>query len=104
MTFEYLEHHNRLQIECPPRNYKTLKIVAYRWIFEEGDEQNFQTQYEKFMKRFPNPSKPPKRYNDISDIEKRGAKMCEDMAYSMYISIETAENGFLFFLEKYEKL
>ncbi len=103
MIFKYLEHHNKLQVECPPKDYKSFKIAAYRWIFDEGNVQNFQTQYEKFMKRYPNPSNPPKRYNDISDIEKQGTKMCEDMAYSMYVSVETAENGFVFFLERYKE-
>jgi len=55
------------------------------------------------MKRFPNPSKPPKRYNDISDLEKRGIKMCEDMAYSMYITAEKAEEGFVFLSERFPK-
>lgn len=103
MDFKYKEHHNRLQAECPPKTYKPLDIDAYRWVFDEGDEQNFQTQYEKFMKRFPNPSKPPKRYNDISDLEKRGAKMCEYMAYSMYTTAEKARDSFIFLSERFPK-
>ncbi len=101
MNFKYEEHHKQLQVECPPKTYKPLNIGAYRWVFDKGNEQNFQTQYEKFMKRFPNPSKPPKRYNDISDIEKRGTKMCEDMAYSMYITAEKASDGFAFLSERF---
>ncbi|MCC5944192.1 MAG: hypothetical protein JJT94_04605 [Bernardetiaceae bacterium] len=103
MDFKYKEHHKRLEVECPPKNYKSFRINAYRWVFEAGDERNFQTQYEKFMKRFPNPSKPPKRYNDISDLKKRGKKMCEDMAYSMYITAEEAEHSFIFLSERFPK-
>ncbi len=103
MNYKYAEHHQRLQVECPPRAYKRINTDAFRWVFEDGDEKNFQTQYEKFMKNFPNPSNPPKRYNDISDLEKRGTKMCEDMAYSMYISAEKAAKSFSFLSERFPK-
>ena len=103
MDFKYQEHHKRLQAECRPKTYKPRNIDAYRRVFDDGDEQNFQTQYETFMKRFSNPSKPPKRYNDISGLEKRGIKMCEDMAYSMYITAEKAEEGFVFLSERFTK-
>lgn len=99
MTYRYKDHHNRLQVECPPKTYKPLSIGAYRWIFEKGDIKNFQSQYEKFIDS-PNP---PKRYNDNSDIERRDTKFCEDMAYSMYISKENAKEGFMFFLERNKK-
>lgn len=81
MTFHYQEQFNKLVENCPPKNYKPLDITAYRWIFEDGDARNFQSQFEK----------QPKRYNDMSDLEK-----CDSMALSMFTSVESAEKQFLF--------
>ncbi len=99
MNFKYNEHHRRLQVECPPRIYKPLNIGAYRWVFGKGDIRNFQSQYEKFI----DDPKPPKRYNDDSDLTRRDTKFCEDMAYSTYVSEEKAKEGFMFFLERNKK-
>ena len=87
MNFHYNEHHSKLTIDCPPKDYVPLNITAFRWVFAQNDEKNFQSQYEKDMKR----KKPPKRYNDMTDLEK-----CERMALSMFISLELAENQFFF--------
>ena len=87
MTFHYKEHHNQLVVECPPKDYIPLNIVAYRWVFEQGDDYNFKSQFEKDMKR----KKPPRRYNEMSDLEK-----CDRMALSMFNSLESAEKQFIF--------
>ena len=87
MDFHYNEHHRKLTVDCPPKDYKPLNITVYRWVFQPNDDKNFQSQYEKDMKR----KKPPKRYNDMTDLEK-----CERMALSMFISFEFAESQFLF--------
>ncbi len=76
MEFHYQKEHYKIAVECPPKDYQKLEIVAYRWVFEQGDEKNFQSQYEKDSKR----KKPPRRYNDMSDLEK-----CERMALSMFL-------------------
>lgn len=88
MDFHYYEHHNKLTIDCPPKDYMPLNIKAFRWVFGQNEEKNFQSQYEKDGKR----KKPPKRYNDMTDLEK-----CERMALSMFVSFEWAENQFFFF-------
>lgn len=87
MNFHYNEHHNKLTIDCPPKDYKPLNMMVFRWIFQQNDEKNFQSQYDKDMKR----KSPPKRYNDITDLEK-----CERMALSMFITYESAEKQFFF--------
>jgi hypothetical protein len=81
MTFHYQDQYDKLLENCPPKDYKPLNIIAYRWIFEEDDTRNFQSQFEK----------QPKRYNDMSDLEK-----CDSMALSMFTSAENAEKQFLF--------
>ena len=87
MIFHYKEQHKQLSIECPPIDYKPLNTVVYRWVFEEGDERNFQSQFEKDMNR----KKPPRRYNEMSDLEK-----CDRMALSLFNSLESAEKQFKF--------
>lgn len=99
MVFKYQHYYDKLRVECPPGNYKPVRIVVYRWVFNFGDKRNFQTQYEKFLIKFSNPSTPPRRYNDISDLEKREVKMCEDMSLSLFVSMDAAEKGFLFWKE-----
>jgi hypothetical protein len=81
MTFHYQEQFDKLVENCPPNDYKPLNIMAYRWIFDAGDARNFQSQFEKR----------PKRYNDLSDLEK-----CDSMALSMFNSAENAKKQFLF--------
>ena len=87
MDFHYYEHHNKIAVDCPPKNCKAINMTVYRWVFGQNDEQNFQSQYEKDMRR----KKPPKRYNDMTDLEK-----CSRMALSMFVSFEAAENQFFF--------
>lgn len=87
MKFHYEEDHNTLATDCPPKAYQQLDITAYRWVFEQGNEKNFQSQYEKDMKR----KKPPRRYNDMTDLER-----CDRMALSFFESFESAENQFIF--------
>jgi hypothetical protein len=87
MTFHYGEQYDKLTEECPPKDYKPLNIMAYRWVFDEGDERNFQSQFEKDMKR----KNPPMRYNDMSDSEK-----CDRMALSMFNSADNAAKQFSF--------
>lgn len=81
MTFHYEKEYRKLKENCPPSDYEPLNITAFRWIFEEGNVRNFQSQFEKN----------PKRYNDISDLEK-----CDSMALSMFNSAENARKQFLF--------
>jgi hypothetical protein len=88
MNFYYAEQHRQLLVDCPPKDYKSLNIIAYRWIFDQDDVFNYQSQFEKDMNR----KKPPRRYNDMSDLEK-----CDRMALSMFTSKESAENQFNFF-------
>lgn len=76
-----------------------MTIAAYRWVFDKGDNRNFQTQYDKFMGTSPNAALPPKRYSDISDLDRRSIKMCEDMSLSMFDSMESAEKNFYFWKE-----
>jgi hypothetical protein len=87
MKFLYETDFQQLKVDCPPTNYKPLNIKAYRWVYGAGDERNFQSQYEKDSKR----KNPPKRYNDMSDLEK-----CERMALSFFVSLEFAEKNFFF--------
>ena len=87
MVFHYNKDHLTVATNCPPLDYKPLNINAYRWVFHQNNNQNFQSQYEKDMKR----KNPPKRYNDMTDLEK-----CERMALSMFVSFERAENQFYF--------
>lgn len=88
MQFHYQTDYDKLNVDCPPKSYKPKNLKAFRWVFEDTqDQRNFQSQYEKHMKS----PKPPKRYNDMSDIDK-----CDAMALSMFISLEYARKRFLF--------
>ena len=88
MIFHYQNDYDKLNVECPPKSYKQSDIRAFRWVFNDiGNEKNFQSQYEKHYKY----SKPPKRYNDMTDTDK-----CSNMALSMFNSLENARKRFLF--------
>jgi hypothetical protein len=88
MRYHYQNDYERLTVDCPPKSYKPQKIFAFRWVFEQiEDERNFQSQYEKHMKS----PKPPKRYNDMGDLDK-----CEAMSLSMFNTLENAKKRFLF--------
>jgi hypothetical protein len=88
MQYHYQNDYDKLSTDCPPKSYKPNNLKAFRWVFENiTDERNFQSQYEKHTK---NP-KPPKRYNDMNDLDK-----CEAMALSMFISLEFARKRFFF--------
>ncbi len=87
MKFHYQNDYDKLGVNCPPVSYKPMNLKAFRWVFEIGDERNFQSQYEKHTKS----PKPPKRYNDMNDVDK-----CEAMALSMFSSAEFARKRFLF--------
>ena len=92
MRYHYQNDYDKLTVDCPPKSYKNKDIIAFRWVFEPmEDERNFQSQYEKHMQ---NP-KPPKRYNDMSDVGK-----CEAMALSMFNTLENARKRFLFLKEE----
>lgn len=88
MQFHYQNDYDKLSVDCPPKSYKPKNLKAFRWVFEDiEDERNFQSQYQKHTKS----PKPPKRYNDMSDADK-----CDAMALSMFISLEFARKRFLF--------
>lgn len=67
--------------DCPPKNYQSINIDAYRWFFAVDDPRNFQSAYEK----------KPARFNDSSDTLK-----CKAMGLSMLDSAEKAEERYLF--------
>ena len=88
MRFHYQTYYDKLSVDCPPKSYSPKNLNAFRWVFEDiEDERNFQSQYEKHTKQ----PKPPKRYNDMKDIDK-----CDAMALSMFNSVENARKRFFF--------
>lgn len=87
MAFHYEKQHQQLAIDCPPKSYVSLRIEAFRCVFEADDERNFKSQFEKDSEK----PKPPKRYNEMSDLEK-----CERMALSMFDSLDNAKRQFYF--------
>jgi hypothetical protein len=85
MEFYYEEHHKKLSVECPPKSYRQEDTDAYRWVYDDIDnDQNFISQYEK----------KPKRFNAKSDW-----KRCEAMSLSMYKDIDNATDRFYYFKE-----
>ena len=85
MEFHYEELHQKLAIPCPPTSYQPENTVAYRWVFDElDDERNFLPQY----------LKKPKRFNDKNDLTK-----CKAVGLSMYKDLESAIGKFLFLKE-----
>ena len=88
MRFHYQNDYDKLSVDCPPKSYTPKRMKAFRWVFEDiKDGRNFQSQYEKHTKQ----PKPPKRYNDMSDAHK-----CDNMALSMFNSLENARKRFFF--------
>ena len=71
-----------LFIKCPAENFIEKETNAYRWVFEEiEDERNFMPQYLKQPKRFN--TKPPK-------------VICQSLGISLYHTKEHARKKFLF--------
>jgi len=42
MQFYYSSEMATLNVACPPTHYATTKLICYRWVFNEiEDERNF---------------------------------------------------------------
>ncbi len=79
--FKYQTYFEELKTLCPPSNYTAQNKNAFRWIFDDvNDENNFKPVF------FKN----PKRFNEKSD-----EAQCMAMGLSFFDSLETAERRFL---------
>lgn len=82
MIFKYQAELNRFFIKCPPETCKPTNVSAFRWIFEQlEDERNFKPLY------FKN----PQRINSFDDVEK-----CQALGLSMFDSEKNAIKQFNF--------
>ena len=58
LELKYAEIISKLQLECPPKEFKEKETKAFRWVLDEiEDKLNFLPQYFKNPARFE--SKPP---------------------------------------------
>jgi hypothetical protein len=79
--FKYQTYFIELKTLCPPSNYIVQNKEAFRWIFEDiEDDNNFKPVY------FKN----PKRFNEKSDEEQ-----CMAMGLSFFDTLESSERRFL---------
>lgn len=79
--FKYQTYFEELKQSCPPKDYMPDNRIAFRWIFEEiEDEDNFKPVF------FKN----PKRFNEKSDEER-----CMAMGLSFFKDLEQATHRFL---------
>ena len=39
MDFHYLEDFKKLTVICPPQSYKPKNMTAFRWIFDDIDDE-----------------------------------------------------------------
>lgn len=82
MEFKYKLAHQKLNEECPPKNYEPKKIEAFRWVFDDLENSiNFTPQYFKNPKRF---------------LTHTDEKKCEAMSLSMWDSLENGRKAFNF--------
>jgi len=71
-----------LTIKCPGEDFMERETIAYRWVFDDlEDEKNFMPQFLKQPKRFNN--KPPKM-------------ICQSLGLSLYKKEKQARKKFLF--------
>ena len=93
MRFKYQEYIDKLSIQCPPQNYESKEMPAFRFVFEPNDE------------RAVNNFKPvlviaPQR-NLKPDTE---ATRCQGYALSLFDTRENAEKRYLKLTKKRKKL
>jgi hypothetical protein len=80
MEFQFSEEYKKLSTKCPPENYTSKNMTAFRWVFEDiNDTRNFLPVF------FRN----PKKYLDKTDFEK-----CNGLALSFYNSEYGAKSKF----------
>lgn len=87
MEFKYKQAYQKLETECPPKEYQGRIVEAYRWVFDNIEEpRNFTPQY------FKN----PKRFLPLSNDKK-----CTAMSLSLWSSKEAAKEAFNFLKDKF---
>lgn len=82
VLFLHQVDYDDLTCKCPPDEFESMEIKAYRWVFNEiTDPMNFISQYHK----------KPKRFLGSTDEEK-----CTAMGISLFTSKEKAKERFEF--------
>ncbi len=80
MQFKYQSDFENLAVVCPPNNYSTVSMAAYRWVFNDIRHlDNFTPQYYRN----------PKRFLTSGDVEK-----CKALSLSLFVSLESAQARF----------
>lgn len=88
IIFKYQAQMDALNLACPPEDYLSSNIIAYRWVFENmEDENNFIPQYFKV----------PKYANSTDDSK------CQSLGLSFFDSKKNAKDRFNFLKKRMGK-
>jgi len=86
---KYSEELEGLYEICPPENYQSKNITAFRWVYDDiNDDENFK----------PLAKRNPQRLLSLEDKMK-----CKSYSLSMFNSKDTAVKRFEFFKRKLKK-
>jgi hypothetical protein len=87
MQFYYSSEMATLNVACPPTHYATTKLICYRWVFNEiEDERNFKARAILH----------PPILNNKSDVEK-----CACYALSFHDKAKNSQDHFDFLVRRY---
>ncbi|GBC61772.1 hypothetical protein DENIS_2734 [Desulfonema ishimotonii] len=90
MKFKYDSHLSRLNVDCPPKNYKFCEFRAFRYTFEDIQHRN------NFL---PVLIQKPLRANSFDDFKK-----CKGYGLSFYDSLKNAITNYLKLKKSFKKI